>query len=958
MKNNILLAWILLILGAVQIQANPTEDGLVVQYKFDNVSGVTVYDATASGYDATLINEATVETIGKYQVLYLGNGSGYLDMGAALGDLIPTMEDFTVSVYYRVDNKSVISTTGNFLWSFADTDAVGRDAGQAFFYRLNAQMYSITPAGWANGAGDVGLNTTAAKGVWQHVLYRQTATKGQLYIDGQLVANPDSVDIPQPVTVMTSPVMAYNWLGRSPFPGDNYLRNTFIYDFRLYNRSVSDTEIAGLCSETNDLNEEYGNGFLAQLDPLLEQAEELISNHNSNRYPLSALQALEHIYTTIVTEYDNGTLSATDAPGYVEQLQLAINNYLASALGLKIHYNFNDVNGNTVTDVSGSGYNGTLFNEASVISMGKYKVLSLGNGSGYVDMGASAGNILPTANNYTVSVYHRVDKTASLTGNGYFLWAFSVLEANAASTGPYVAYRLNRQRFALTTGGYSNESGIEVGAEAVKDEWHHVLYRQTGNTGELYIDGQLIALNAEVPLAVTAFTTPSLYNWIGRAPFTNDNYLRNTLVYDFRFYNQAVEDEQITEWAALVGDLNDEYNYGTAGDFAQLIALIAECNALLSSITVGENVGEYPQAAVWELEDAILPAQTCVEENKASQFLIDTYIADLKAAYTKLLASIIAETNTLAEGEYYIKVNSLYLNNPGKSVLANGIDLSAANSGLQSSVNIVDESQIYSISKETVDEANPDLVRYSIFSTLNEADSIDDAYPYRCMTDWARYEKLALNLNWWTFDISYNQTVEAYAVYCGGAATARGYWRYIEADRRLTNQNGMTATPGYTFNFIPVYTVFVEEVARGRAAFDAAVAGTAGDEYSQSVYDAFKAALEAAEAITAGTFTNEDLFAYGAARELFVRNDGSNAFTGIEKGKPVSVSPGIIITGGDKQIRIATGIAAKIAVYTITGTAIAQKTVSSGESFIPLSPGLYIVKVAGQAPLTTKVIVR
>jgi hypothetical protein len=516
---------------------------------------------------------------------------------------------------------------------------------------------------------------------------------------------------------------------------------------------------------------------------------------------------------------------------------------------------------------------------------------------------------------------------------------------------------LNTQRFALSTGGYGNESGIQVGTEAVKDVWQHVLYRQTGNTGELYIDGRLIGTNTAVPLAGSTFTTPSPYNRIGRAPFNGDNYLKNTLVYDFRFYNQAVENAQITEWAALISDLQEEYNYGTKGDFSQLTALLAECNALLATITTGENPGEYPQAAVWELEDAIAEAQAKVDENKASQFLINSLIADLKAAYAAFLASIHAETNTFDEGEYYIRLNNLYLNNPGKNTLANAVDLSVANSGLKAGINILDESQIYSISKETVDATNPGVFRYSIFSTVNEADSIDDPNPYRCMTDWARYEKLALNLEWWTFDISYNQTVDAYAIYCGGAGTARGYWRYIEAGRRLTNQNGTTATPEYSFKFVPIYTAFVEEVAKGRVVFNNAVVGTAGDEYAQSVYDAFHAALETAEAVTAGTFAKDDLFAYGAAKELFVRNDGSSAFaTSIEKVKPV-VSD-IIITGGDKQIRIAGGKPARAVVYTITGTVAAQKGLSAGESFIPVNPGLYIVRVAGETIKTSKVIVR
>ena len=104
-----------------------------------------------------------------------------------------------------------------------------------------------------------------------------------------------------------------------------------------------------------------------------------------------------------------------------------MNNEYENASSLKIHYTFDNVTGNTVTDASGSGNDGTLMNDATILSTGKYNVLKLGNGTGYLDMGQNAGNLLPSLKDYTVSAYYRVDSNASLSGNGYFLWAFSTL---------------------------------------------------------------------------------------------------------------------------------------------------------------------------------------------------------------------------------------------------------------------------------------------------------------------------------------------------------------------------------------------------------------------------------------------------------------------------------------------------------------------------------------------------
>jgi hypothetical protein len=703
-------------------------------------------------------------------------------------------------------------------------------------------------------------------------------------------------------------------------------------------------------------NEAFFAEKIVELEGLLDEAEALIGAHNSNNYPATAVQALEAVFTEAANAYDGETLTFDNIADYINRLQLAVNAYKASALGLKIKYTFDDVNGNIVTNAAGSEYNGTLYNEASVIPMGKYKVLSLGNGTGYLDIGSQAGYIFPTASNYTVSAYYRVDRNASLSGNGYFLWAFSSQELNTATTGQYFFYQLNGQRYGITYSGWDNDVQISLATAATKDEWAHVLYRQTGSVGELYINGALAGTNEELSLP-SAFTATTLYNWIGRPPFSGDNYLKNTLVYDFRLYNQAVTDLQIAEFSGLVTDLNNEFAYGTAGDFSQLTALVTEYTAFLSSITIGDNVGEYPQQAVWDFEDVLSAAQVIVDENRASQFVIDAQIADLRAAYTALLAAVVSETNTLAEGEYYISLNDRYLNNPGKDALANTTSLTTANSGLRAKRNIGNESQIYRLSTVEPDpDANPGIFYYYISSTLVEAATADDEPLNRYLTDRAQYTETPL-VAWHTFDILYDQT--AYAVRCAQDATQyRGYWYYSESDERLAVQES-NYTANYAFNFIPVKTVFDEEVARGRSVFNAAAVGTTGGEYSQSVYDAFGVALEAAEAVIAEEFTKENLFEYAAARKLFVKNDGSNEFgdgTGIIRVEPAQSD--VSITGGDKRIRIASGNAAKAAVYSLTGTTVAQQAIASGETLIPVNPGLYIVRVSGNLTTVKKVIVR
>ena len=129
--------------------------------------------------------------------------------------------------------------------------------------------------------------------------------------------------------------------------------------------------------------------------------------------------------------------------------------------GIRLDFDFEQVNGTTVTDAT-AGIRATLANGAQIEKMGKYHVLDLGSNSGYLDMSEQTGNLFKSLDSYTVSVYYRVAEEASLSGAGFFLWAFSTSMACTATEGKYSAYRLNAQRFANSTGGYANETGIEL----------------------------------------------------------------------------------------------------------------------------------------------------------------------------------------------------------------------------------------------------------------------------------------------------------------------------------------------------------------------------------------------------------------------------------------------------------------------------------------------------------------
>ena len=242
---------------------------------------------------------------------------------------------------------------------------------------------------------------------------------------------------------------------------------------------------------------------------------------------------------------------------------LAIATVQAQEANLRLHLDFANASGKNVADTeTGSGVTAKILSAAKLDRVGEYGIVDLGNGTGYVDLTRTTGAIAATLEDFTLSLYYRVDEAASLTGAGYFLWAFSQLASNGADSGPYSAYRLNVQRMATSPGGYAHEVGMEIGSEAPKGRWTHYLYRQRGTTGQVYLNGRLVLSKSGMPVLKEIFKSTPTCCWLGRAPFSGDNYLKQTQICDFRLYDTAIGDADIILYVTDTvekGDKNEAY---------------------------------------------------------------------------------------------------------------------------------------------------------------------------------------------------------------------------------------------------------------------------------------------------------------------------------------------------------------------------------------------------------------
>ena len=226
------------------------DPSLVLHYNFEDIQGNVVRDASRSHVDGTLMNGARIDDLGGYKVLNLPEETSYLDMGTKAGELVSTLEDFTVSVYDRTDVNPRFPGYGYFVWMFSTEEFCGPETGRYFAYRINEQRVETSVGGY-NNESLIMKRSRSETGKWIHVLYTQDDQTGVLYIDGELIGINDYMPV---LKENFEQAPEFNWLGRPAFNGDNYLHDSCIADFRIYSRVLGQEEIEKLAAFAGQLN--------------------------------------------------------------------------------------------------------------------------------------------------------------------------------------------------------------------------------------------------------------------------------------------------------------------------------------------------------------------------------------------------------------------------------------------------------------------------------------------------------------------------------------------------------------------------------------------------------------------------------------------------------------------------------------------------------------------------------
>mgnify|MGYP003589131479 FL=1 len=274
-RNEITVFFLLLVLNGYCAVAFAQDNSLKLLYSF-LPNGNNVTDGSGNSYNGILKNGAIAEPLGRYNVLNLGSANGYVDLTANTGKLIATLSDFTVSFYVYVNTDVDLSANGNFICTFANSADMARTANGNMFLTAKSTRYAISKTHWPNDT-PVSHRSALEKGSWKHLAYTQQNSTGKLYLNGALIKSNNVYVKPSDLGET-----AFNFIGRSCYSSDVYLRNSFLSDFRIYNRALSGTEITTLSSDRIPLDSAINIRFTEDAKNNLEinELDSVVSNIN------------------------------------------------------------------------------------------------------------------------------------------------------------------------------------------------------------------------------------------------------------------------------------------------------------------------------------------------------------------------------------------------------------------------------------------------------------------------------------------------------------------------------------------------------------------------------------------------------------------------------------------------------------------------------------------------------
>lgn len=225
--------------------ARPGQEAQQEEVKFPVIFDFATLSDAQGQFTGSLKNGAELTTFGSTPVLSLGSEDGYFDFGSDFSKVLGSLDDaFTISTTLYVPKTTSVGGAGNFIWCFSKSSSQGY-----LFLSAKDTRYSISPTNWS-GEANVSAAMPISQGEWVNISYVQNGNTGTIYVSG-VAKNQNTNMSLHPAYLNT---LVQNWLGRSCYDGDAYLKDALYADFRIYNTALSTNEVVELMTQANGLN--------------------------------------------------------------------------------------------------------------------------------------------------------------------------------------------------------------------------------------------------------------------------------------------------------------------------------------------------------------------------------------------------------------------------------------------------------------------------------------------------------------------------------------------------------------------------------------------------------------------------------------------------------------------------------------------------------------------------------
>lgn len=210
-------------------------------------------------YTGILHSGAKLIQYGEESVLSLGENSGYFDFSARFGNVIAQLDNFSFSTNVFIPTSTNIGGAGNFVWTFANSTNMSSTANGNLFFNAGSMRYAISKTHWKNEK-NISADQSFLKGRWVNITYTQSNGAGIIYLNGDVITQ-GSISVEPKELGVTS----YNFLGRSCYRGDSYLKAALYDNFEVYKGALQILEIKTLCEKLTTLNKDIDTKTLQDL---------------------------------------------------------------------------------------------------------------------------------------------------------------------------------------------------------------------------------------------------------------------------------------------------------------------------------------------------------------------------------------------------------------------------------------------------------------------------------------------------------------------------------------------------------------------------------------------------------------------------------------------------------------------------------------------------------------------